>query len=85
MCKQGIVETFTITNENGIERIIDVDSCVAPIVRALNDAGIITIASCCGHGKRPANVALADGREIFIVPNFETARKLDLLFPPLND
>lgn len=54
------------------------DPCIAPIVKALNEAdlpkvpskrnpdGIRTIASCCGHGKQPANIALADGREVFV-------------------
>ena len=28
-----------------------IDSCIAPLVQMLNDYGIETIASCCGHGK----------------------------------
>ena len=40
----------------------DVDFCVADIVAALNAANIRTVASCCGHGKIPANIALGDGR-----------------------
>ena len=62
----------------------DVDSCIAPIVRALNDAGAITVASCCGHGKQPGNIALADGREIIIAPDYETGRRIDSIFPPIN-
>lgn len=62
----------------------DVDSCIAPIVRALNGAGVVTVASCCGHGKRPGNIALADGREIIIAPNYETGRRIDSIFPPIN-
>lgn len=61
-----------------------IDSCIAGLVKALNDSGIITVASCCGHYKRPGQIALADGREIFICPDFETARKIDKLFPPIN-
>lgn len=30
-----------------------VDSCIAPLVQKLNDYGIKTITSCCGHGKTP--------------------------------
>jgi len=62
----------------------DIDSCIAPIVRALNDAGVHTVASCCGHGKRPGNIALGDGREIIIAPDFETGRLIDSIFPPIN-
>ncbi len=29
-----------------------VDRCIAPIVRALNAAGIWTVNACCGHGRR---------------------------------
>ena len=52
-------------------------------MQALNNTGIPTVASCCGHGKRPGNVVLADGREIILAPDFETARKVDGAFPPL--
>lgn len=62
----------------------DVDSCIAPLVKSLNEHGLITIASCCGHGKRPGNIVLADGREIVIVPNYEAGRQIDALFPPIN-
>ena len=57
------------------------DPCIAPLVAALNDAGIATIASCCGHGHRPGVIALADGRELVIAPDFDTARRIDALFP----
>lgn len=42
------------------------DPCLAPLVKALNDGGLPTVASCCGHGGRPGFVSLADGRELFI-------------------
>jgi hypothetical protein len=53
------------------------DPCIAPLVKALNEGGIPTVASCCGHGKRPGKIALADGRELFILPGFDSARALD--------
>jgi len=28
-----------------------IDSCIAPLVQMLNDYGIKTVSSCCGHGK----------------------------------
>jgi len=43
------------------------DPCIAPLVRALNEGGLPTVASCCGHGKLPSRIALADGREVVIV------------------
>ena len=60
---------------------IDVDTSIAPIVDALNKAGVPTIASCSGHGHRPGNIALRDGREIIIARNFEEGRLIDNLFP----
>ena len=61
---------------------IEVDACIAPIVRALNCAGIYTKASCCGHGQRPGNIALMDGRELVICPDYETARQVDKALIP---
>lgn len=57
------------------------DPCVASIVMALNAAGIDTLASCCGHGFRPGNIALADGRELVIARDFAEARAIDKIFP----
>ena len=44
----------------------EIDYCIADIVAALNAANIITIASCCGHGKMNASIMLDDEREITI-------------------
>lgn len=43
-----------------------VDSCIAPIVEALNTAGIYTAGCCCGHGENSGSIILHDGREIVI-------------------
>lgn len=43
-----------------------VDACIAPIVDALNQAGVLTAASCCGHGKGPGEIPLQDGRVVTI-------------------
>lgn len=79
MCKQGDTK---LVWANGDWR--DVDSCIANIVHALNAEGIPTIACCCGHGKRPGNIALLDGRELIIAPDYETARISEKAFPPVN-
>jgi len=43
-----------------------IDKCVAPIVKALQDAGIDMRGSCCGHGKVDGHIELADGRLLII-------------------
>lgn len=57
------------------------DPCLVPLVKALNDAGIRTVASCCGHGHRPGNIVLEDGRELVIARDWNEAREIDALFP----
>lgn len=44
------------------------DPCLVPLVKALNDGGLPTVASCCGHGKQDGSIVLADGRELLIRP-----------------
>jgi hypothetical protein len=58
-------------------RTVEVDAEIAPIVRALNEAGVATVASCSGHGVRPGNIALRDGREIIIARNHAEARQIE--------
>ena len=76
MCKHGTTVPMPIRG-----KVQDIDSCIAPIVAALNAGGLITKASCCGHGNRPGNIALDDGRELMILPNFDAAREADKLYP----
>lgn len=47
-------------------RVRGIDFCIADIVAALNAANIITVASCCGHGKTDGVISLEDGRELNI-------------------
>lgn len=58
-----------------------IDACLIPIIHALNAAGITTVASCCGHGRRPGNIMLEDGRELMVFRNYKTSRAADKLFP----
>lgn len=58
------------------------DPCLADLVQALNDAGLVTVASCCGHGHRPGQVSLADGRELALVGGFEA--DLADIWPDIN-
>jgi hypothetical protein len=43
-----------------------VDSCIALIVKALNDAGVYTSGCCCGHGENDGNIILHDGRTLIV-------------------
>ena len=47
---------------------VPVDKCIADIVIALNNGGIPTRASCCGHGDRkwPGFIWLEDGRHFWL-------------------
>src|SRR5687767_10266247 len=63
---------------------IDVDRCISALVETLNASGIHTVASCCGHGNRPGNIALADGREIVLCRHYEEARLIDSLFSDIH-
>jgi hypothetical protein len=44
-----------------------IDSCIAPLVNALNEAGIYTASCCCGHGEMRGHIWLHDGRILVIV------------------
>lgn len=52
------------------------DPCLVPIVKALNDGGTRTVASCCGHGERLGSIALADRRLLVIVPDMAALNQL---------
>ena len=84
MCKHGTTKPALVMKADGSWDFVDVDACIQPIIESLNVAGLVTIASCCGHGNRPGNIALADGREIIVTPDFETARRVDDLFPNIH-
>lgn len=64
-----------------VSKVVSIDGCIATLVAALNAAGLGTVASCCGHGHRPGNIVLEDGREIIIARNYEEGRQIDKLFP----
>lgn len=47
--------------EIAITRRVVVDGCIADWIRALNDEGIYTTGSCCGHGEEPATATIEYG------------------------
>lgn len=57
--------------------VVFCDPCLEPLVRALNQGGIPTVASCCGHGGLMGNIALKDGRELIIAANWDQARGVE--------
>lgn len=76
MCNQiTVIESKTISGKS-----IDVDSCIAGLVDYLNKGGYRTVASCCGHGKGIGIISLADGRELIITKDYETARLVEKLY-----
>ena len=84
MCEWGTTTVIEMTIPAHIshtgearKKMAGIDSCIAPIVKALNDGGVPTIASCCGHNNRPGSIILGDGRELIIAPNFDTAREIE--------
>lgn len=64
---------------------VGVDACLAPIIKALNDAGVKTVACCCGHGKSLGSIHLADKRVLLIYPDRASAEKAFDARPPKVD
>lgn len=62
-------------------RVIFVDKEIEDLVRALNDAGLETIASCSGHGIRHGRISLRDGRELIIARDYDEATRIDGINP----
>lgn len=62
MCDHPNREMAMVTVMNGVW----CDPCLVPLIDALNSSGVQTVASCCGHGKRPGSIALADGRWLMV-------------------
>lgn len=67
---------------NGINA--GIDPCIQQMVKALNDGGIETICSCCGHGNTIGSIVLKDRRELMIAPDFSTAREMEQYFPDIH-
>lgn len=49
-----------------------IDPCIAPIVKALNDGAVPTVATCCGHGSEMGNIWLDDGRVLALFSDWFT-------------
>jgi hypothetical protein len=73
----GVLIEIPTASVRGDGRKRGIDACIADLVDVLNRNDYATVASCCGHGKHRGTIALADGRELFILPDFDSARALD--------
>jgi hypothetical protein len=74
MCKMGtetqlLVKITARRSHTGEAywREMPIDSCIAPIVAALQNAGIDMDGSCCGHGVHEGSIILADGRWLLVL------------------
>ena len=63
MCEHGVTVPMPIAG-----RVRDIDSCLALLIATLNTVPkYATVACCCGHGKMPGSVLLADGRALVLM------------------
>ena len=51
MCRDKTTMVKLNTARPSGRLLVPVDSCIAAEVQKLNDAGILTLSCCCGHGK----------------------------------
>jgi hypothetical protein len=56
MCKWGTYKEVKLLNGS----IKHIDFCIADLIQIMNNNGIETINSCCGHGKIPASILIKD-------------------------
>jgi hypothetical protein len=75
LCRVNIPSALSHTGKPRWE-IKGIDSCIANIVNALNQAKIFTDSSCCGHGKEFGHIWLRDGRILVILPGGLTKDKI---------
>jgi hypothetical protein len=76
MCEWGTSEIVIVTipatlshTGTSYKKQAKIDKCIAPLVRALENTGLLMTASCCGHGKTNGQINLQDGRTLIITPS----------------
>jgi len=81
MCERGTEVLLEVTipahlshTSAAYKKRVGIDACIAPLVKALNDGGVETWASCCGHGLEPGQIMLADGRVLLVCGDALTAK-----------
>ena len=80
MCEHESRERAMVTvGHTDTGKAIFCDPCIAPLVSSLNQAGLATTSSCCGHDHNPAWVTLADDRVVMILGWDDAHMVADLL------
>jgi hypothetical protein len=54
-------------------KLTQIDRCIAPLVKALQEGGVDMRGSCCGHGRGEGQIELQDGRLLRILDPQEAA------------
>ncbi len=54
-----------------------IDACIAPVIKALWDAGHITHSSCCGHGEYHPYLVLDKGDDVDLEGILKIIEKVD--------
>lgn len=76
MCKHGKTVEMELPVVGEIRHgIADIDLCIAPIIKALNNGGVITKGCCCGHGEIMGYIHLTNGKYLGVFPNRKTLMK----------
>ena len=58
----GTKPEVQIEDERGA--IIDIDACIADVIKHLWDNDVFTTASCCGHGRKEPSIIIKDDATI---------------------
>jgi len=73
MCEYGTTQLVRVRIPSDLScsgrakwKRMSIDACIAPIVSALQIAGINMRGSCCGHGKQNGEIELEDGRKLLV-------------------
>ena len=83
MCQWGTFEDVKLFRPRLVSGrlVVPVDQCIAPLVQLLNDNGVRTVGSCCGHGKAPGFVSFEDAEGIVREITLQVAP--EKTFPPV--
>ena len=83
MCKWGTDTEVSLCVPTPVQgrTMVKIDSCIAPLVQMLNDYGVETTASCCGHGKVKASSIVLSSKSIRLLSREDGSLRAHLVFP----
>lgn len=69
MCKHGTYKTVRLNRPRPVSgrTEVPVDACIADEVQYLNDKGVWTLGSCCGHGEGHPHCLIAKESEDLVI------------------